>query len=304
MFEWLQDPNLQWVLLGTTILGITSGMIGCFAVLKRQSLISDAVAHAALPGVCLAFIVVRDKELIYLLIGAVIAGYIATYCIQYIVQHSKLKEDTSIGVVLSVFFGFGVVLLTYISNNLAGNQSGLDEFVFGQAASLSSQDVQIISIVSLVLVTVLVLFYKEFKLITFDPNFAKALGLSYNKINNLLMLLIVGAIVIGIQTVGVVLMTAMIIIPPAAARLWTEKLSVMLLLAGTFGGIASLLGTYFSTLALRVATGPVIVLCEAAIFFLSLLFAPKRGIVYKNWVFRKLRRSHKNQQTTRKHKVI
>ncbi|WP_027964227.1 metal ABC transporter permease [Halalkalibacillus halophilus] len=304
MLEILQDANFQWVLFGTIILGITSGMIGCFAVLKRQSLISDAVAHAALPGVCLAFIIVGNKMLLVLLLGALVSGYIATYCIQYIVDHSKIKEDTSIGIVLSVFFGFGIVLLTYISNHLGGNQSGLDEFIFGQAAALSRQDVQLIAIVSIVLITITLLFYKEFKLITFDANFAKAIGIPYQKINSLLMVLIVTAIVIGIQTVGVVLMTAMVIIPPAAARFWTERLSVMLMLAGTFGGVASMFGTYISTLALRIPTGPVIVLCEAVIFLLSFFLAPKRGIVSKKWTFHKVKKTHHQERNNRKHKVI
>lgn len=302
MLSWLSDPNFQWVLMGTIVLGITSGVIGCFAVLKKQSLVSDAVAHAALPGVCIAFIIIQEKQLIYLLIGAVISGLIATYLIQLIVEHSKIKEDTSIGIVLSVFFGVGVVLLTYIANRVGGNQSGLNQFIFGQAASLTMSDVWTILTVSIVILFITILFYKEFKLIIFDPKFAISIGFSYNKINYLMMFLIVSTIVIGIQTVGVVLMTAMMIIPPVAARFWTERLITMLILAGLFGGISSMIGAFISTLALRIPTGPVIVLVEAVIFILSFLFAPKRGIVSKALLQWRMKRKH--QLVLEKVKVI
>lgn len=277
----LADPNTQWVLMGMILLGIVSGVLGSFALLRKQSLVGDAMAHAALPGICLAFMFTGSKSIIWLLLGASLTALLGSYCIQAIVKYTRIKQDTALGLVLSVFFGFGIVLLTLIAQSGAGNQSGLNTFIFGQAASLVGRDVQVISGVALVVLLVTFLFFKEFKLLTFDPAFAQGLGLPVRFLSGLLMLLIVVAVVIGLQAVGVVLMAAMLITPAISARYWTDNLSLMVVIAGGIGALSGISGAILSTFAKGLATGPVIIVAATCIFLFSLLFAPKRGLISK-----------------------
>jgi len=277
----LQNPNTQWVLMGSMLLGILSGIAGSFTLLRKQSLIGDAIAHSALPGVCIAYLLYGSKSLLWFLIGAIIAGLISSYLIQVIIQHSRIKEDSALGIIISVFFGLGIVLLTYIQHNGAGNQSGLDDFIFGQAASMVGADVRIITTIAIVLLALIAVFYKEFKLMTFDPQFAKGLGLPAKFLNGLMLLLIVCSVVIGLQTVGVILMAAMLITPAISARYWTEKLSTMIVISGIFGGISGVIGTLLSTVMKGMATGPLIIIAATAMFSVSLVFAPNRGLLAK-----------------------
>lgn len=285
----LADPNLQWVLGGSLLLGVSSGTVGSFALMRGRSLLGDVLAHAALPGICLAFILTGSKALLPLLIGAAIAGLIATWCIDVITRYSRIKEDTALGIVLTVFFGFGVVLLTYIQHSGAGNQAGLDAFLFGQAAALVGHDVLVLSIVSAVLLLTSALFFKEFKLICFDASFAQGLGFPVRVLEALLMTLIVVAVVVGLQAVGVILMAALLITPAVAARYWTERLGVMVVLAGFFGGISGVVGSMVSALGPRLPTGPLIVLSATVVFLISLIGAPQRGLVAKALRRRRLR---------------
>jgi manganese/zinc/iron transport system permease protein len=277
----LQNPNTQWVLMGTMLLGIVSGVVGSFTLLRKQSLIGDAMAHSALPGVCIAFLLYGSKSLIWFLIGAAIAGLISSFFIQVIINHSRIKEDSALGIIISVFFGFGIVLLTYIQHNGAGNQSGLDDFIFGQAASMVASDVKLIMIIALILLAITAVFYKEFKLLTFDPQFAKGIGIPAKFFNGLLLLLIVCSVVIGLQTVGVVLMAAMLITPAISARYWTDRLSHMIIISGVIGGISGVAGTLLSTITEGMATGPLIIVAATFMFLISLIFAPKRGLLAK-----------------------
>lgn len=277
----LQDANTQWVLLGTMLLGLASGILGSFALLRKQSLISDAVAHSALPGVCIAFMMIGEKNFAVLLIGAAATGLLSAYLIQMVVQTTRIKEDTSIGLVLSVFFGVGIVLLTKVGQLQTGNKSGLDSFIFGQAASLVGNDVKIMAATALVLMMVTALLFKELKVSTFDPQFAKGIGLPTGLLNFIFISLLVITVVIGIQAVGVILMAALIITPSISARYWTDNLRTMVIISGTFGAISGMCGTLISTLGEGLSTGPFIVLTAAAIFVISLLFAPKRGLLAK-----------------------
>ncbi|KMM38990.1 metal ABC transporter permease [Guptibacillus hwajinpoensis] len=286
----LQDANTQWVLFGSILLGVASGVLGSFALLRKQSLIGDAMAHAALPGICLAFLLYGTKSIGWFLVGAALSGLLATYFIQAIINHSRIKEDTAIGLVLSVFFGFGIVLLTKIAQSKNGNQSGLDDFIFGQAASLVGSDVKVISSVAIVLLIITFLLFKELKLFTFDRQFAKGIGLPTGFINALLMTLIVSAVVIGLQAVGVILMAAMLITPAIAARYWTDRLDRMVIVAGTIGALSGILGTILSSMASNLPTGPVIVLAATVIFIISLVFAPNRGLVSKGLKLYRLRK--------------
>ncbi|KPB03307.1 metal ABC transporter permease [Bacillus sp. CHD6a] len=287
----LQDPNVQWVLLGTILLGMASGVIGSFALLRKQSLLGDAMAHAALPGICIAFLLIGTKSMSWLLIGASISGLIGTYCIQAIIKHSRIKEDTAIGLVLSVFFGFGIVLLTYIQQYGSGNQAGLDSFIFGQAAAIVGLDVQIISVIAFILIFITFILFKELKLITFDPQFAQGIGLPVKWLNGLLMTMIVGAVVIGLQAVGVILMAAMLITPAITARYWTERLDYMVVLAGVVGGVSGVVGTLLSTLSRGMSTGPLIILAATILFVFSLIFGTKKGLLpkmVKQWKVKRL----------------
>ena len=294
MFEslWLQlqHPNTQWVLAGTLLLGAASGVLGSFVLLKKQSLIGDAMAHSALPGVCLAFLFTGQKSLPFFLLGAALAGLLGTFCIQGISRFSKTKEDSAIGIVLSVFFGVGIILLTYIQQQGAGSQSGLDSFLFGQAASLVRQDIILIAGISAVLLLLCIVFFKEFTLITFDLAFAKGLGIPVRFLNGLLASLIVGAVVIGLQTVGVILMAAMLITPAIAARYWTERLTGMIVIAGITGGVSGVAGTLLSTTMKGMATGPLIIISATLIFLFSMICAPKRGLAAKAIRLMRLRR--------------
>lgn len=281
----LFDANTQWVLLGTMLLGLASGVLGSIALLRKQSLIGDAVAHAALPGICIAFLFIGEKSLIALLIGATITGLLAAYCIQFITSSSILKEDAAIGLVLSVFFGFGIVLLTKVAQSPSGNKSGLNDFIFGQAASLVGNDVKLMAGAATVLILVTALIFKELKVLTFDPEFAKGIGLPTSFLNFLFLTLLVTAVVIGIQAVGVILMAALLITPSIAARYWTESLGKMVVISGVFGALSGMAGTLISTLREGLATGPLIVVVATFLFLISMLFAPQRGIVTK-WMKR------------------
>ncbi|MED2969676.1 manganese ABC transporter permease MntC [Bacillus subtilis] len=300
MFEslWLQlqHPNTQWVLAGTLLLGAASGVLGSFVLLRKQSLIGDAMAHSALPGVCLAFLFTGQKSLPFFLLGAALAGLLGTFCIQLIPRLSKTKEDSAIGIVLSVFFGVGIILLTYIQQQGAGSQSGLDSFLFGQAASLVRQDIILIAGISAVLLLLCIVFFKEFTLITFDLAFAKGLGIPVRFLNGLLACLIVCAVVIGLQTVGVILMAAMLITPAITARYWTERLTGMIVIAGITGGVSGAAGTLLSTTMKGMATGPLMILSATLLFLFSMICAPKRGLAAKAIRLMRLRRKTSREQ--------
>ncbi|MCC3377555.1 metal ABC transporter permease [Cohnella sp. REN36] len=275
------DPNVRWILFGCMLLGLGSGVVGSFAYLRKQSLMGDALSHAALPGVCIAFMLTGVKSLFVLLAGAAAAGLVATFGIGYITRHSRIKQDAALAIVLTVFFGVGIVLLTQIQHSGSGNQSGLDKFLFGQAASMVGTDVAVLAVISCVLVAACALLFKEFKLISFDPGFARGMGFPVAVLDHLLMLLFVIAVVVGIQAVGVVLMAALLITPAVSARYWTERLGVMVALAGTFGALSGLVGTAISASGNNLPTGPLCVLTATAVFAASVLFAPGRGVLPK-----------------------
>lgn len=283
----LQNPNVRYVVLGVVMLTSSSAIVGTFTFLQKKSLVGDAVAHAVLPGVCLAFLISDNKNPLLLIIGAFITGWLSLVIIDGITRKSKIKEDTAIGLVLSVFFGIGILLLTRIQHSGNASQSGLDSFLFGKAASLLPSDVTSFSILAFILILVVRLLYKELKLLAFDKSFAAILGLPVRALELTLTTLTVLAVVVGIQAVGVVLMAAMLITPAAAARFWTDRLSIMLLLAAIFGVFSGVTGAYISYTATAMPTGPWIVVMISLIAGISFFFAPKKGIF-----FRMLRQYH------------
>ena len=279
----LSDYTLRVVALGAAILGIVSGALGCFAVLRKQSLIGDAISHAALPGIVLAFMIFRSKAPLLLMLGAILAGWAGTIVVMAIIHNTRIKQDSALGFVLSVFFGFGLVLLTFVQRLPDARQAGLDRFLFGQAATMLEGDVITMAAMGGVALLLMGLFWKELKLLSFDVEFGASLGLPMRTLDILLTSLLVVAIVIGLQSVGVVLMSAMVVAPAAAARQWTDRLGWMVLLSAVFGALSGISGALVSSLLPRLSTGPTIVLSISLIVLASLLLAPKRGLVW-GWV--------------------
>ncbi|MGO4107720.1 metal ABC transporter permease [Paenibacillus sp. YAF4_2] len=286
----LHDPNMRWIFISCTLLGLSSGVIGCFSYLRKQSLMGDTLAHAALPGICIAFMLTGTKSILYFLIGAGLAGVVATFGIGLITRHSRIKHDSAMGIVLSGFFGLGIVLLTIVQHGGYGNQAGLDKFLFGQAASMVGSDVLTLSIVSLFLITICYFLFKQFKLVSFDPGFAKGIGYSVGFYEQLLMLLMVVAVVVGIQAVGVILVASLIITPAVSARYWTDRLGVMVAVSGVFGAISGATGAVISSTASSLPTGPLTVLAATTLFVLSLLFGSKRGLLIRRLVQQRMKR--------------
>lgn len=283
LFSILNDYTFQIVCFGSAILGIISGLIGSFSVLRKQSLLGDALSHAALPGVAIIFLLTGIKNTNFLLIGAIISGSIAVFLIHGIIKNSKIKFDSSLALIMSVFFGFGMVLLTYIQKLPNANQAGLNRFIFGQASTMLLSDIYTISFLGILVLVFLLLFWKELKLFSFDVNYMRSVGINSSFIGALLSLLTVFSIVVGLQTVGAILMSAMIIAPGVAARQWTNKLWLMLILASFFGSISGIIGTLISSYFYQIPTGPVIVVVLSIIVFFSILFSPKRGILWKKY---------------------
>ena len=285
----LQDANIRYVALGCMLLGAVSASVGSFAFLRKQALVGDAVAHALLPGICVAFLLVGKKMFAGLLLGAFLSGLLALTCIQYLVRHSKLKQDASIALVLSVFFGCGIFILTSIQQSGNAAQSGLNSFLFGKAAALLSTDMWLFFGLAAIVIVAVWLFFKEFTLLCFDTLYARSLGLPVGVINGLLTVITLLCIVLGIQAVGVVLVAALLITPAAAAHFWTVKLRSFLLLSACFGTAAGLIGAYVSYALPQMPTGPWIVLVLSVIAIVSFLLAPKRGALARWWTLRQAR---------------
>jgi manganese/zinc/iron transport system permease protein len=275
----LSDPNVRYVVIGSILLAASSAIVGSFTLLKKKALVGDAVAHSVLPGICLAFILSGVKNPIYLIIGAFITGWVSLVLIDIICARSKIKEDTAIGLILSVFFGIGILMLTVIQKSGNAAQSGLDHFLFGQAASLIGKDLLVFSSIALILIIAVIMFFKEFAIIAFDEAFARSIGFPVRTLELLLTTLTVLAVVTGIQAIGVVLMAAMLITPAAAARFWTDKLKVMIWLAAGLGALSGLVGAYISYVAPSMPTGPWIVMVVSMIAIISFFLAPKKGIL-------------------------
>jgi manganese/zinc/iron transport system permease protein len=292
------DYTLRTVALGTAVLGIVSGSLGSFAVLRKQSLLGDAISHAALPGVVIAFLITRSKTAGVLLIGALVAGWLATLLIINIVRYTRIKEDSALGLALSLFFGLGLMLLTITQNLPDARQAGLDRFLFGQAAALVERDIITLVVVGLLALLAVAFFWKEFKLLSFDPEYAASLGLPVRLLDVTLTTLLVVAVVIGLQAVGVILMSAMVVAPAAAARQWTNRLGKMVIIAGAIGALSGVGGTLISSTRAGLATGPVIVLVASSMVLISLLLAPNRGLAWR-WV-----RQQRNRRQLRLETVL
>lgn len=293
---WISDYTLRNAVLGAALLGLTSGVLSTFAVLRRQSLLGDALSHAALPGICLGFLIVGSRQLLPIFIGALVSGAVAALLLLLLTRRSRLKEDAGLGIVLSVFFALGIVLLTYIQGQRGAGQAGLETFLFGQAAAILPSDLRLMGTVSTIALGLILVSFKELKLLSFDPEYARSLGLPVTLLDIGLTLLIAVAVVIGLQLVGVVLMSAMLVAPGAAARQWSKHLGQMVLFSALFATISGVLGALLSAERRGLATGPIIVLALSSIVLISLFFAPQRGLV---WSALQARRERLNLRSQR-----
>lgn len=281
MVSILSDYTFQIVALGSALLGLISGVVGSFTILRKQSLLGDAVSHAALPGIALAFLLTGTKDINILLLGALISGFIATFLIINIVNYSKIRFDSSLALIMTTFFGFGLLLLTYIQKIPNANQAGLNKFIFGQASTILINDVLTMLILGVIIFSFIIIFWKEIKIFTFDNQYAKIIGFNTNVINILLSFLTVLTIVIGLQIVGVILMSAMLIAPGVAARQWTNKLLSMVILSAFFGMLSGIVGTLISSFIDKIPTGPMIVIIMSIIVIFSVLFGRVHGIWFR-----------------------
>jgi manganese/zinc/iron transport system permease protein len=282
----LRDYNTRLVILCSLLLGAACGPIGAYFLLRKRSLMGDVLSHATLPGVALAFLVSVwlggvGKSLPLLLLGAAITGLLGCGAVQFIRDRTRIKDDAAMGIVLSVFFGAGVVLLGFIQSMPQGSAAGLESFIYGKTASMVRSDFFLLSGVALIVLLVPLLLFKEFRLLSFDYEYALVQGWPVKWLDALLLGLLTLIVVAGLQAVGLILIIAFLVIPSAAARFWTERLDRMLLLSAFFGGLSGWLGAALSALAPGLPSGALIVLVAVAGFVLSLIFGIERGLLVR-----------------------
>ncbi len=276
--------NATLVAIGASLLGVSAGVTGTFLFLRKRALVSDAISHATLPGVCLAFMLLvalggDGRNLLGLLAGSAVSACVGLLCLNWLTRHTRLAEDAAIGAVLSVFFGFGIVLLTVIQTMGVGRQAGLEGFLLGSTAGMLWADALIIAIGGAATLVLVMILRRPMTLVAFDPEYAAARGLPVHRIDLAMMGLVMAVTVVGLKIVGLILIVALLIIPPVTARFWSERSDRVVLLAGLAGGLAGYIGAALSATAPNLPTGPIIVLVSFAFFVLSLFLAPVRGIL-------------------------
>ncbi|MBX3445019.1 MAG: metal ABC transporter permease [Planctomyces sp.] len=285
----LADPNTRTVLLGSVLLGVSAALIGTFLFLRRRSLLGDVVGHAALPGIAIAFMILETirpglgRTVPGLLVGAGASGLAGAQCVSLIRRWTRVQTDAALAVVLSVFYGAGVLLLTIIQRMPTGSAAGLKDYLSGKAAALLVQDVWVFGGASGVILAVTLLLFKELTLLCFDSDYASAAGLPVRLLDTVLTVLAAAVTVVGMQTVGLLLVTAILVIPPAAARFWTDDVRRLAGLSALIGGASAAIGVLFSAAIPRLSAGPTIVLAGGLLFGLSLGFGSRRGVVW-HWL--------------------
>ncbi|HAF47342.1 MAG TPA: zinc ABC transporter permease [Cryomorphaceae bacterium] len=279
----LSDPNVRYVALAILLLGGVSGAVGTFNFLRKKTLIGETVAHSMLPGVLIAFMLSGVKNPLYLIIGAAVSGWISIWVVDYITRHSKIKGDSALAIVLSSFFGLGIVMLTIIQRVYIKEQSGLDNYIFGNAAAMTPEDSVVFGVVSLIVLFVVARYYFSLKTVVFNQDFAQSVGINTKWIETVIRFITIISISVGIKAVGIVMMSALLIIPPTAARFWTDSLGRMLFVSGVFGAVSGWLGAYISYSYSSMPTGPWTIVMISVIAFVSLMFAPKKGVIFQRW---------------------
>ncbi len=280
------DYNTTIVVLATAILGVGAGTIGSFLLLRKRALIGDALSHATLPGVCLAFMIMvalggSGKQLPLLLLGAAITGLLGVACVTFIRKHTRLHDDAALGIVLSVFFGLGVALLKLATQMPGGDSAGIESFIYGKPAAMLRSDLQLIAGVTLLTVTLSIFLFKEFTLLCFDDSYAATQGWPTGLLDAIMLGLVTLVTVVGLQAVGIILVIALLIIPPAAARFWTDHLPSMTLLAAIIGMISGWIGASLSALIEGLPAGAIIVVTASALFGVSMFLGTKRGVMLR-----------------------
>lgn len=262
---------------GTFLLASIAGAVGCITVLKGQSLIGDAIGHSAFPGIILSFMLFMQRDPVLLTLGAAVSGTTAFMLIQVIKENSKLELDAILAVILSSFFGLGMVLKSYIQGNSlykAVAQSGLSSYIFGQAAYIMKADVKLIVCLGIPTLVLLILFYKEIKLFLFDEIYARTIGIKTILLYAIILIMTMGIIAAGLKLVGAILISSLLIIPAITAMQWSERFSRVLVIAGAVGGISALIGTYLSTVYDGMSTGATIILVMGSFAMISLVIGP------------------------------
>ena len=290
----LRNYNTRLVVICTLLLGCACGLMGGFLLLRKRSLMGDTLSHATLPGVCSAFIFAvllggEGKSLPLLMFGATITGVLGCAAVLFIRNHSRIKDDAAMGIVLSVFFGAGVALLTIATKLPGGSAAGLESFIYGKTASMVLADFWILTSVTCTVLCVSVICFKEFCLLCFDDAFASAQGLPVKMLDVLLLGLVTAVTVAGLQAVGLILIIAFLITPAAAARFWVGRLDRMLVLSALIGGISGWLGASVSALLPNMPAGALIVLVAASCFLFSMVFGSERGVFVRFYRQRRLK---------------
>ena len=276
--------NTTIVCIGAAWLGAAGGLAGTFALLRKRAMVSDAISHATLPGVCLGFLAAlaltgQGRSMMFVLGGATVTAVLGVLMVDIIKRSPRLAEDTAIATVLSTFYGAGMVLLSHIQTLPTGGQAGLESVLLGATAGMLREEAELIALSALALTVVATLFLKELGLICFDPGYAAAGGWPVRWLDLLIMALVTGVVVVGLRTVGLVLIVALLVIPPVAARFWTDRLGPMVAISAFIAASGSFLGAAISATAPGLPTGAVIVLVLATLFVASLFLAPRRGLL-------------------------
>jgi manganese/zinc/iron transport system permease protein len=284
-----EDMNVLWVLIGSILLGMSASVIGAFAFLRKRSLIGDALAHAALPGVMMAFLLFQTRDPLIMFLGAVTSSFIGFFLIDWLPKNTKIKPDAALAITLSFFFALGLMLLSFIQGMDVSNKSGLDKILFGQAAAMTQADIKLLAYVTITILITVALFFQKLRLIAFNRTYAKTIGMAVNFYELVLALLIVMSVVVGLQLVGVVLMAAVLLTPIAAARFWSNELNHILILSALLGAVSAIISTQVSYLAPAMPTGPWMVVSLSLLFILSLFFAPQKGLLKRHLEHKQLR---------------
>lgn len=286
--------NTVVVMLGAAALGAATGIVGVFAMLRRRALVADAVAHATLPGVALGFIAafslgLPGRNLPFLMGGAAITAILAALSIQWISNRTRLTEDTAIASVLATFFALGIVLLTVIQTLKTGGQAGLDIYLLGATAGMLRDEAITLAIFSLLVAAIVAALFKELTLISFDAEYARAHGFPVRMLDLAVLALVLAVVVIGLRVVGLVLIVALLITPPAAARFWTDHTGRMTMISAAIGAASAYFGAAISAISPDTPTGAVIVLVAFTILLVSVFFGSARGLLVRAIGARKLR---------------
>lgn len=297
----LVNWNTRVVVLGVTMLGAVGGVVGTFMLLRKRALIGDAVSHATLPGIVIAFFIAtalgaEGRTMWILLTGALVAGLLGILVLQFFSRVARISHDAALGIVLSCFFGTGVALLGIAQQTTMASVAGLDSFIYGKTASMLARDAVVIAIVAGGSGLVCLLFFKELRLVCFDAEYARGRGIPTLFLDLLLMALVLAVVIIGLQAVGAVLVIAILVIPAAAARFWTDSTGRMVLIAAGIGALGAWLGTAVSATAPRLPSGALVVLALGSLFVASLLLGRRRGLLQQAIMMarrtRRIRREH------------